>query len=136
MTIPVLPGTHVKTSLPGRLTARAAVGFARILAKRKPKKIKRILTTLRAGARPASFAEARAARDTVLTVSPRCCGSRACLTRSIASVLLCRARGRWPTWCVGVLAAPPFTAHAWIEAEGRMVDELLDGTCYRQMISV
>lgn len=136
MTIPVLPDTRVKLSPRGHLTARVAVGAARILAKRKPKEIKAVLAKLRVGARPATVAQAQHARDTVLTVSPRCCGSRACLTRSIASTLLCRARGVWPTWCVGVLAAPPFAAHAWIEVDGQMVDEALDGTYYRRMITI
>ncbi|MBY8853914.1 lasso peptide biosynthesis B2 protein, partial [Saccharothrix sp. MB29] len=87
-------------------------------------------------ARPSTYAEARLARHTVLTVSTRCCGDNACLPRSLATALLCRTRGHWPTWCAGVVAAPPFTAHAWVEAEGRMVDEFVDGTTFTALMSV
>jgi hypothetical protein len=31
-------------------------------------------------------------------------------------------QGEWPTWVTGVRMAP-FRAHAWVEAEGRLVDE-------------
>jgi hypothetical protein len=50
------------------------------------------------------------------------CGGRYCLQRSLATTLLCRMRGVWPTWCIGVHTAP-FTAHAWVEAEGQPVGE-------------
>jgi len=72
----------------------------------------------------------------VLTVSTWCCGRNACLPRTIATAILCRSAGHWPTWCTGVLAAPPFSAHAWIEAEGRTVDEYVDDTSLVTMLSV
>ncbi|SDZ36372.1 Transglutaminase-like superfamily protein [Amycolatopsis xylanica] len=136
MTIPVLPSTPTKVFARDRVIAGAVVGVARVLAKQKPREIRAVLAKLRGGVPAATLDQAREARNTVLAVSPRCCGSQACLTRSIAAVLLCRVRGVWPTWCVGVLAAPPFTAHAWIEADGEMVDEVLDGSCYRRMIAI
>lgn len=95
------------------------------------------MTLLSRGARVADHAEARQARDEVLSVCPRHCGSpTACLPRSIAVALVCRSRGTWPTWCVGVRAAPPFLAHAWIEVAGEMVDEPVDGDCYRKFFTV
>ncbi|MFD7656784.1 lasso peptide biosynthesis B2 protein [Actinosynnema sp. NPDC059797] len=136
MTLPEIPATKVELSVSGYLATSIAVTVARVLARQKPKRIKATLAHLRTGARPATIGEAQHARDSVLTVSPRCSGEQACLQRSIASVLLCRMRGVTPTWCVGVLAAPPFAAHAWIEAEGRSIGEQLDSTCYRRLIEV
>jgi len=136
MTLPELPATGVTLSLSDQVATRLAVAVARVLARQKPKQIKAALTKLRRGARPATASEAQRARDSVLTVSPRCSGGRACLLRSIASVVLCRIRGVWPVWCVGVLAAPPFTAHAWIEAQGQLIGEELDGACYQRLIEV
>ncbi|MER8070265.1 lasso peptide biosynthesis B2 protein [Streptomyces sp. NPDC094034] len=136
MSIPVLPADAVTVSLGQRLVTRAVVGAARVLARRQPRHIRAVLIRVRRGARPATVAEAGLARDTVLTVSPRCCGARACLVRSIATALLCRTRSVWPTWCVGVLKAPPFAAHAWVEAEGRMVDEATEAGYYTRLITI
>ncbi|MFH9072109.1 lasso peptide biosynthesis B2 protein [Streptomyces alboflavus] len=136
MTLPELPSTKVQLSFSSYLATTMSVTAARALARQKPKHIKAALANLRTGARPATFSEAQHARDSVLTVSPRCSGERACLLRSIASVLLCRMRGVTPTWCVGVLTTPPFTAHAWIESEGRSIGEELDATCYRRLIEI
>ncbi|ANP50160.1 hypothetical protein J2Z21_001127 [Streptomyces griseochromogenes] len=136
MSIPVLPAEPVRVPLGRRLATHAAVGAARVLARRPPRQIRAVLLRVRRGARPATVTEASWARDTVLTVSPRCCGSRACLVRSIATCLLCRTRSAWPVWCVGVLKAPPFAAHAWVEAEGELVDEATDGSCYTRLITV
>ncbi|MEU6552647.1 lasso peptide biosynthesis B2 protein [Streptomyces sp. NPDC046915] len=55
-----------------------------------------------------------------LPVNSRGCSG--CLQRTIATALLCRVRGAWPTWCTGV-RTHPFAAHAWVEAEGRLVGE-------------
>jgi hypothetical protein len=63
------------------------------------------------------------------------CAGRYCLQRSLAATLLCRMRGTWPTWCTGV-RTPPFTAHAWIEADGHRVDEPEDTTTYRTILTV
>ncbi|MEU0812315.1 lasso peptide biosynthesis B2 protein [Streptomyces sp. NPDC005970] len=136
MTLPELPATKVKLSPSSYLATSIAVAAARVLARQKPKHIRAALENLRTGARPATISEAQHARDSVLTFSPRCSGEQACLQRSIASVLLCRMRGVTPTWCVGVLTTPPFTAHAWIESEGRSIGEELDSTCYQRLIKV
>lgn len=134
--MPVSPAAAVTVSVREQVLARIAVGLARILASRSPKEISAALEKISAGTRPARYVEAKRARDTVLTVSTRCCGRNACLPRSLATALLCRAHGHWPTWCAGVLAAPPFTAHAWVEAEGRMVGEFLDDTTYTKLCEV
>ncbi|MEV0505008.1 lasso peptide biosynthesis B2 protein, partial [Streptomyces spectabilis] len=91
---------------------------------------------LRRGARPATAAEAGAARTTVVTVSLSCAGQKGCLPRSLATVMLCRMRGQWPTWCVGVRTRPPFAAHAWVEAEGILVGEDCPRTYFQRLITV
>ncbi|CAM3700666.1 lasso peptide biosynthesis B2 protein [Kibdelosporangium persicum] len=134
--MPILPDADAKVSVADQVLVRAVVGVARLLAKRSPKKIAHVLRKLSANCRPATFEEARAARNSVLVVSTRCCGGNACLPRSLATVLLCRLRGSWAAWCVGVLAAPPFTAHAWVEADGMMVGEFADQTVYIKLTEV
>ena len=119
-----------------RLAARIAVVVARGLAMLPPRRIRAVLTVLRRGARPAGYAEAKAARDLVLAVSLRCLGPQGCLPRSLATAVLCRLSGRWPTWCVGVRKAPPFGAHAWVEADGRMVDEPLPDGYFARLTAV
>jgi hypothetical protein len=136
VSVSVAPSQPVTVGLRDRLAAATAVGLARVIARLPPKRIRELLTKVKAGARPAGYAETRAARDTVLTVSVRCCGLRACLPRSIAVALLCRARGVWPTWCVGVIAAPPFTAHAWVEADDLPVDELVEAKFLKKLFDV
>ncbi|GHF39746.1 hypothetical protein GCM10010218_21330 [Streptomyces mashuensis] len=122
---------------PGRrLLTLAAVAVARRLARRPPAQIRTVLARLRTGARPARYGEAAAARAAVVTVSLRCASDEGCLPRSLATVLLCRARGSWPEWTVGVRAHPPFAAHAWVEAEGRMVGEDADPSYFRRLFSV
>ena len=70
------------------------------------------------GARPATYEQAKAARDTIVAVSLICGAREGCLPRSLATVLLCRLHGSWPAWCVGARRLPPFAAHAWVEADG------------------
>ena len=106
-----------------RMVTRLAVGIARLLATRSPREIRMVLSMLRRGARPATAKQTRAVRDRVVTVSLACAGREGCLPRSLATVLLCRLRGRWPTWCVGARRLEPFHAHAWVEAEGVPVGE-------------
>ncbi|MEV5507298.1 lasso peptide biosynthesis B2 protein [Streptomyces orinoci] len=127
---------RVRLSPGRRLLTLAAVAVANRLARRPPAEIKAVLTRLRKGARPARYAEARAAREAVVAVSLRCASDQGCLPRSLATVLLCRVRGSWPEWTVGVRARPPFGAHAWVEAEGRMVEEDADASYFRRMLSV
>ena|SRR5438445_6798156 len=109
--------------LPRRLLVRFLVAVARLMASQSPRRLRRVLGWLRRGAEPATFGEARAARDAVVAVSLACAGREGCLPRSLATILLCRLHGRWPTWCVGARRIPPFGAHAWVEAEGVAVGE-------------
>ncbi|OOC56457.1 hypothetical protein NOSIN_23665 [Nocardiopsis sinuspersici] len=46
----------------------------------------------------------------------------ACLEESVAAVLALAIRGRGVRWCHGVIA-DPIRLHAWIEVEGRPVEE-------------
>lgn len=114
-----------RTKLGPRLRAAAvAVALvARLLSFLPPRRLKRVLTRLSRSARPATAGEAAAARDAVNTVSLACRAREGCLPRSIATALLCRLHGTWPSWRTGVRRLPPFEAHAWVEVAGRMVGE-------------
>ena len=101
--------------------ARLAVAAARALCLLPPTRIERVLTVLRRGARPATAVEVAAARNAAMSVSVLCAG-QGCLPRSLAAAILCRRRGAWPTWCVGVRTAP-FAAHAWLEVDGAPIGE-------------
>ncbi|WUH96275.1 lasso peptide biosynthesis B2 protein [Spirillospora sp. NBC_00431] len=119
-----------------RAAARVAVALARLLARLPPGYIRLVLGILSAGARPATYEQARAARDAVTSVSLTCLGPRGCLPRSVATALLCRLGGAWPTWCAGVRTLPPFGAHAWVEAEDRIVEENVPGGYLAPLIIV
>ncbi|MEI5527302.1 lasso peptide biosynthesis B2 protein [Streptomyces brasiliscabiei] len=99
-----------------------AVGAAHLIGRLSAPRIHRILTVCSHGGRPATYAEAARARAEIVAVGPRHAG-QGCLPRSIATVLLCRARGAWPTWRTGMRTVSTAT-HAWVEAEGRPVDDL------------
>lgn len=116
--------------------AKLAAGLARLLERRPPARLQRLLSAISRGARPATFEQAKLARDTVTAVSLTCAGPQSCLPRSIATALLCRMSGTWPVWCTGVRLVPPFAAHAWVEADGEAVGEQIDTTLYQRLITV
>ncbi|PSM42491.1 hypothetical protein C6Y14_14855 [Streptomyces dioscori] len=117
-----------------RLAAHTAVAAARLLARLPPRRIRAVLRVAHRGAAPADYARALRARQDVTAVSTLCSG-RYCLQRSLATALLCRLGGAWPTWCTGVRTSP-FAAHAWVEAEGRPVGEPEDTATYRTLLTV
>ncbi len=119
-----------------RPLAMTAVAAARLLAAQSPGRIRSILTWLRRGAAPADYQQTLAAHNAVTTVSMLCRSSHGCIPRSIATALLCRASGVWPTWCVGVRAVGPFAAHAWVEADGVMVGEREPPGYFRPLLTV
>ncbi|MEU3628811.1 hypothetical protein BS329_37680 [Amycolatopsis coloradensis] len=130
----LIPGTGARPPLRRRVFVRAAVGTAHLLARLPPRRLRIVLELLRRGAVPAGYEQVLSARRDVTATSTRCAG-RYCLPRSLATTLLCRMRGVWPTWCTGV-RTPPFAAHAWVEADGRPVCEPDETATYRVMISV
>jgi Transglutaminase-like superfamily len=134
MSEPVALPPRVRLPLGSRVLALLAVGLARSLERATPARIQRVLRFVRRGAKPASPAQAEAARNAVISVSLRC-GGKYCLQRSIAAALLCRARGTWPTWCSGV-RTNPFAAHAWIEAGNRPIGELFPAGYYQKLITI
>jgi len=119
-----------------RVLTRLVVGVAWLLALQSPRRIRRVLSWLRRGARPATFEQAQAARDAVVTVSLVCAGREGCLPRSLATILLCRLRGQWPTWCVGARKLAPFGAHAWVEVAGVPVGEQYPADYFRTFFTV
>lgn len=132
MTEVLAPGP--RPPLRRRIVVHLAVGAARIVARLRPAHIRRLLELLRRGAVPATADQALAARADVVAVSVLCSG-RYCLQRSIATALVCRLRGVWPTWCTGV-RTPPFAAHAWVEVDGRPVGEPADTATYHHLVTV
>lgn len=137
MTTPMtLPRKGGGIPLSRRLMARAAVAVARLLALLPPARIRTVLGGVRRGARPAGLGHASAARDAVTTVSLVCRGAQGCVPRSIATALLCRAWGLWPTWCVGARKVGPFAAHAWVEVDGVLVGEEFPGDYFQRLITV
>ncbi|WP_370934122.1 lasso peptide biosynthesis B2 protein [Amycolatopsis sp. cg13] len=122
MSQPSVVPHRIRLPLHRKILPLLAVGLSTLLNALSPKHLCAILTFVRRGARPATFEEARTARRSVVAISLRCAGD-GCLLRSVATALLCRAHGTWPTWCTGV-RTQPFSAHAWVEADGRAVDEI------------
>jgi hypothetical protein len=121
--------------LPRRLVVHAAVAVARLLATRRPAHIRAVLRRLPAGRRAATYDEVSAVRDEVTAVSLICAAREGCLPRSLAVVLLCRLAGCRVTWCVGVRRVAPFGAHAWVEVDGRMVDEPYPSGYFRPLFT-
>ncbi|MEV5880942.1 lasso peptide biosynthesis B2 protein [Streptomyces sp. NPDC052101] len=141
MARPTVPAPESDASEPFTLTRRHRVlaalcaAAARPLARARPHRIRTVLGLLRRGAAPASAEQAAAARHAVVTVSARCAATRSCLHRSLATALLCRALGVWPTWCTGV-RTDPFGAHAWVAVDGEPVGEPAHERGYTPIITV
>ncbi|WNM32638.1 lasso peptide biosynthesis B2 protein [Streptomyces sp. Li-HN-5-11] len=119
-----------------RLAALLVLLPAFALALLPPRRIRAVLGLLRRGAAPATAAQAQNARDAMCAVSLTCAGPKGCLPRSLGAALLCRLGGTWPTWCTGVRVVPPFTAHAWIEAQGRPVGEGVPDGYFARLVAV
>ncbi|WP_369387226.1 lasso peptide biosynthesis B2 protein [Streptomyces sp. CG1] len=132
MTVPT-----ARRSGPGHaVTVRAAVAGGLLLSRLSPRRLRTVLERLAADARPVPYRQAEEYYREVVGASARCAGWQGCLPRSIAVGLLCRVRGGWPQWCVGVRATPPFAAHAWVEAEERIVAEPGGRDDYRVLMRV
>ena len=134
MTIPVALEPPARITRRRRAAARAAVVLARLLIRLPPRRMRSVLVAVRRGARPASAAQALAARAAVVSVSVQCAG-QGCLQRSLATALLCRAAGSWPDWCTGV-RTEPFRAHAWVEVAGRPVGERPEVAAFHKVMVV
>ncbi|TJZ49582.1 lasso peptide biosynthesis B2 protein [Streptomyces piniterrae] len=134
MSMPVALAERRRLPPHRRLVPLVAVGIARLLAKAKPARLRTVLEFARRGAAPATADQTLAAREAVVSVSLRCAG-QGCLQRSIATALLCRTRGVWPTWCTGV-RTHPFAAHAWVEVDGRPIGEPHPKGHFKPLISI
>lgn len=113
-----------------------SVTSARMLARLSPRALETIMRFVSRGSMAATFCVATKAHADVIDSSIGMAGPHSCLPRSISVALLCRIRGYWPRWCVGVRTHPPFAAHAWIEAEERMIGEFTSPGAYQTMISI
>lgn len=134
MSTPVVLARGNRIPLRNRLLPLTVVGIAHLIGRLSPRRIRKVLAWCAGKARPATYAEALRARRTVVAVSMRCAGN-GCVPRSIATALLCRVHGSWPTWHTGARTVP-FAAHAWVTAEGRAVDEPHTTSHIRPLISV
>lgn len=114
--------------------ARCAVGAARLLVVLPPTRLQRVLRLISRGTVPVRYDDALRARQLTVAVSTRCAGL-GCLQRSVATVLLCRARGQWADWCTG-FRVQPFAAHAWVEVDGQPVGEPYDMSMFRTVLAV
>jgi Transglutaminase-like superfamily len=130
----ILDTTTPRPTLGPRLLAHTAIAAARLLAHLRPRHLCAVLRMVRTGATPATHTQALQARQHITATSTFCAG-RYCLQRSLATALLCRIRGHWPTWCTGV-RTPPFAAHAWIEAEGHPIGEPPHTTTYHPILTI
>ncbi|WP_069740898.1 lasso peptide biosynthesis B2 protein [Streptomyces sp. EN23] len=120
----------------GGIRLRTAIAAAFVLARLKPGRLRRTLARCARGARPATYAETSEVLDAVTATSRRCASRYGCLPRSVAVALACRMSGVWPDWCAGVWATPPFSPHAWVQAEGRTVGEQAEATDLRPLMVV
>ncbi|MEU2764878.1 MULTISPECIES: lasso peptide biosynthesis B2 protein [unclassified Streptomyces] len=120
----------------GGTRLRAAIAAALVLARLKPGRLRRMLARCSRGARPASYAETLEVLEAVVATSRRCASRYGCLPRSVAVALACRMSGVWPDWCAGVWATPPFSPHAWVQAEGRTVGEQAEAADLRPLMVV
>ncbi|MGW3966097.1 lasso peptide biosynthesis B2 protein [Amycolatopsis sp. NPDC005003] len=134
MTTPATSEPRIALGWRRQVTARVAVGAARLLIRLPPGRLRKALRVISTGARPATAAQALAARQATVSVSARCAG-QGCLQRSVATALLCRLRGRWPDWCTGV-RTQPFRAHAWVEVDGAAIGEYEDMRGFRPTMTV
>ncbi|MEW1654764.1 lasso peptide biosynthesis B2 protein [Streptomyces sp. NPDC093707] len=121
MSMPVAITERRRLPLHRRPLPWLATLVARLLMHQPPARIRKVLEFVRRGSRPSTAKEASRSRRAVVAVSVSCAGE-GCVQRSIATALLCRVHGHWPTWCSGVRVVP-FLAHAWVEVDGEPIDE-------------
>ncbi|MFW6694316.1 lasso peptide biosynthesis B2 protein [Streptomyces sp. MAR4 CNX-425] len=136
MTTPSALERPTGVPFPRRLAARLVLLPALALSLLPPRRLRAVLHLARRGATAATAVQAGDARDAMCAVSLRCAGPKGCLPRSLGAALLCRLSGTWPTWCAGVRVVPPFTAHAWIEADGRPVAEDVPDDYFARLLTV
>jgi hypothetical protein len=105
--------------------AVTAASLLLALTRARPHRLRRVLGLLQRGCNEADLRRAERAWDIVTTVSLRCASGHGCLRRSLAVILLCRLLGTRVTWRVGFRSPPP-QAHAWVEAGGEPVREIVD----------
>lgn len=133
MTTPVIAEQAEAPPWHMQFRPRCAVAAARLLIMLPPARLHRVLGLISRGTQPATYADALRARQSTVAVSARCAGL-GCLQRSVATALLCRARGTWPDWCTG-FRVQPFAAHAWVEVDGVPVGEPYDMSMFRTVLA-
>ncbi|MCZ1012209.1 lasso peptide biosynthesis B2 protein [Streptomyces lydicus] len=126
MSLPVALPPRIPLGLRQRVLARTAAALAPRISATTPR-LKRTLARAQHGARPSTTAEVEHAVLAVCTANLHLGGLRACLPRSVAALLYCRAHGHTPDLVLGI--KPGTTqVHAWLEADGRPAGEPSDPT--------
>ncbi|MFE3557310.1 lasso peptide biosynthesis B2 protein [Streptomyces sp. NPDC059193] len=125
MSFPVALPPRVRLNPRQYLLARVSAAVAARITATTPRLESALTRALHGARRPSTAAETEHAVRAVCTASIRLGGTRACLPRSTAALLYCRAHGHAPTLVLGV---NPATArvHAWLEAEGGPAGEPSD----------
>ncbi|WP_414166752.1 lasso peptide biosynthesis B2 protein [Streptoverticillium reticulum] len=134
MSSPCAVPPRIRLPLHRRILPCAAAAASALLIRLPPRHLAAVLRRVRGRARPAGPAQTSAARTEVIAVSLRCAVD-GCLQLSTATALLCRMRGAWPTWRVGVRTTP-FAAHSWVEADGQVIDEPLPDGYYQPLMTI
>ncbi|WDZ84590.1 lasso peptide biosynthesis B2 protein [Micromonospora cathayae] len=128
--------SDVAISVGQRCTALLSLLVGKLLARLRPVRLLPVLRTLARGARPVDHARATELHRRLLAANIAVGRSDACLRRSLALVVSCRLHGTMPTWCLGVQHESPFRAHAWCEAQGRAVGEVVSPDVVATMLTV
>lgn len=115
MSFPTALPPSITLSRRQRLLACTMGAAGRLLAAR-PRLMERLLDRAHRKARPSTLAETEHAVLAVTTACLTLGGVTACLPRSLAAALYCRAHGHVPTLVIGI--KPGTTqVHAWLEAD-------------------
>ncbi len=134
MSVSITPQARDKPIGRQWVLAQFSIAAAYLISLFPPQRLATVLTHLIREAPSSSATEVSYARANVCAISARCAG-QGCLQRAIATVLLCRLRGHSPVLKSGYQIRP-FRAHAWVEAEGKAIDEPEDIGTYVEVLEI
>lgn len=134
MSAPILPQA-AGAAAPRRVRrlARAAVVAAHVMSRLPPALLEQVMGRVVSRGRRPDVSVVQQYRRAVVSVSTACAGE-GCLPRSIATALVAGMNGEAVSWRTGVKDAP-FTAHAWVEVDGRAVGEAAEVSTFSVVLS-
>ena len=127
MSFPVALPPRIRLTARQYVSARITGTLAVRIARSTPHLNRSMARALHGARRPSTAAETDHAVLAVCTARIGLGGTRACLPRSVAALLYCRAHGHAPALVLGVNPATT-QVHAWLEAEGLPAGEPSDPT--------